>query len=214
MKIFLDSKVKLSGYCNSHSKPRRNSQASASTKLQRLKELKELTELKKVKEFEAWLNGETWNGESGRNANSRDASSIGTNGGINGYINGAIKNDDPVYQSDRTIERHFTKGACYQVIKNKKIINRLKNGGKYVIQEINESSNDPECGYIFRYLGKVGIHHTFAEICGNWTRTYTDAQLVGKELIEVSGKEIISGYGRKRCQQKQSRHNQMPAENV
>ena len=101
--------------------------------------------------------------------------------------------EDAVLRSRKAIERHFTKGACYQVInaaKSKKIIDSLKKSGKYKIQEINMNSNDPEQGYTFRYLGKVGIHHVFIEVCGGWKRTYTDAQLVGKELIEVSENDI------------------------
>ncbi len=39
--------------------------------------------------------------------------------------------------------------------------------------------------YIFGYEGKQGKHHMFREIKGNWTRTYTDAQLVGKKVLEV-----------------------------
>ncbi|MBQ6969743.1 MAG: hypothetical protein IJP85_05405 [Synergistaceae bacterium] len=39
-------------------------------------------------------------------------------------------------------------------------------------------------------MGKQGIHHTFREISCGWGRTYTDAQLVGKEVIEVSEAEV------------------------
>ncbi|MBQ3457124.1 MAG: hypothetical protein IJG36_11845, partial [Synergistaceae bacterium] len=38
---------------------------------------------------------------------------------------------------------------------------------------------------IFRYEGKIGIHHSFREIRGGWTRTYTDPQLIGKHIQEV-----------------------------
>ena len=38
---------------------------------------------------------------------------------------------------------------------------------------------------IFKYIGKHGIHHCFKEIHGGWSRTYTDAQLVGKDIKEV-----------------------------
>lgn len=38
---------------------------------------------------------------------------------------------------------------------------------------------------VFRYEGKQGIHHIFREVRGNWTRTYTDAQLIGKRISEV-----------------------------
>ena len=39
---------------------------------------------------------------------------------------------------------------------------------------------------VFRYEGKAGIHHCFREENGGWTRTYTDAQLVGKKIKEVT----------------------------
>ena len=38
---------------------------------------------------------------------------------------------------------------------------------------------------VFRYEGQQGIHHCFREASGGWTRTYTDAQLVGKRIEEV-----------------------------
>ena len=37
----------------------------------------------------------------------------------------------------------------------------------------------------FRYERKDGIHHVFTETQGDWTRTYTDAQLIGKRIEEV-----------------------------
>lgn len=37
---------------------------------------------------------------------------------------------------------------------------------------------------LFMYEGKQGIHHCFREVRGGWTRTYTDAQLVGKHIKE------------------------------
>ncbi len=86
--------------------------------------------------------------------------------------------------SRAAIARHFSVGACYQVVTSKRIIDGLRRGEKYVLQPLKQGS-DPEDGYVFRYLGKQGIHHTFVEICGGWSRTYTDAQLVGKELVEV-----------------------------
>lgn len=95
-------------------------------------------------------------------------------------------------RSRAAIARTFTVGSCYQVVSNKSIIKRLKAGGKYVLQSISTGNNDPEVGYTFRYLGKQGIHHMFREICGGWSRTYTDAQLVGKEVIEVSENDVIA----------------------
>ncbi len=44
---------------------------------------------------------------------------------------------------------------------------------------------DSANGCVFRYEGKQGIHHVFREIRGNWTRTYTDAQLIGAKTEEV-----------------------------
>lgn len=40
---------------------------------------------------------------------------------------------------------------------------------------------------VFRYKGKEGIHHVFTEARGGWTRTYTDAQLIGKIIEETKG---------------------------
>ena len=43
--------------------------------------------------------------------------------------------------------------------------------------------------YAFRYEGKQGIHHMFREIRGGWSRTFTDAQLIGKKIVEVNKNE-------------------------
>ena len=99
---------------------------------------------------------------------------------------------DDLFESSSitTIARTFTVGSCYQVVSNKTLIKRLKAGEKYAVQTVSESNDDPEFGFTFRYLGKQGIHHTFREISCGWGRTYTDAQLVGKEVIEVSEAEV------------------------
>lgn len=39
--------------------------------------------------------------------------------------------------------------------------------------------------YTFEYVGKTGEHHVFREVGRGWTRSYTDAQLVGKEVRMV-----------------------------
>ena len=96
----------------------------------------------------------------------------------------------PAEQSRAAIARTFKIGACYQVVSNKTLIKRLKAGEKYAVQTVSESNDDPEFGFTFRYLGKQGIHHTFREISCGWGRTYTDAQLVGKEVIEVQEAEV------------------------
>ena len=49
-----------------------------------------------------------------------------------------------------------------------------------------EKSSTVEDGFIFRYERKEGIHHIFREAAGGWLRTYTDAQLVGKNILEVN----------------------------
>ncbi len=51
-------------------------------------------------------------------------------------------------------------------------------GKKYKLDSAN--------GCVFRYEGKQGIHHIFREVRGNWTRTYTDAQLIGARTEEVN----------------------------
>ena len=96
----------------------------------------------------------------------------------------------PAEQSRAAIARTFTIGSCYQVVSNKTLIKRLKAGEKYAVQTVSESNDDPEFGFTFRYLGKQGIHHVFREISCGWGRTYTDAQLVGKEVVEVSETEV------------------------
>ena len=42
-----------------------------------------------------------------------------------------------------------------------------------------------EIRHVFRYCGKKGVHHVFREVKCGWTRTYTDAQLIGKEVRRV-----------------------------
>lgn len=57
-------------------------------------------------------------------------------------------------------------------------------GKKYVIKcQIGTMSEQAD--YVFKYEGRQGIHHVFREIHGNWTRTYTDTQLIGKRLYEL-----------------------------
>ena len=99
---------------------------------------------------------------------------------------------DDLFESSSiiAIARTFKIGACYQVVSNKALIKRLNAGEKYAVQTVSESNDDPEFGFTFRYLGKQGIHHVFREISCGWGRTYTDAQLVGKEVIEVQEAEV------------------------
>ena len=62
----------------------------------------------------------------------------------------------------------------------KKPESRFQEGHIYRIA----SSDKWESECIFRYERQVGIHYVFREIRGGWTRTYTDAQLVGKTIKE------------------------------
>lgn len=77
----------------------------------------------------------------------------------------------------KAIQRHFTEGKCYRIF-----------GGGY-LESYNRKSSSMgttwECDCIFMFLRKEGIHHVFREVRGGWTRTYTDAQLVGKNIQEV-----------------------------
>ena len=51
------------------------------------------------------------------------------------------------------------------------------------VYKIYASQLDKE--YDFRYEGKRGNHHLFREIVGGLSRTYTDAQLIGKNIEEA-----------------------------
>ena len=39
---------------------------------------------------------------------------------------------------------------------------------------------------VFKYVGKLGKHHCFVSVRGGWSRTYTDTQLIGKIIQEVT----------------------------
>ena len=49
-----------------------------------------------------------------------------------------------------------------------------------------EGKRGYESEWIFKYEGKSGKHHKFKEVRGRWSRTYTDNQLIGKEIKEVN----------------------------
>lgn len=74
------------------------------------------------------------------------------------------------------VEFSFTKGCVYQIYSRDTGANC-----------VTGASWDKTC--IFRYEGKFGIHHSFREIRGGWTRTYTDAQLIGKNIQELHDNE-------------------------
>ena len=68
----------------------------------------------------------------------------------------------PVFIEPPEAESRFHEGHIYRVV----------------------SSNKWESECVFRYEGQCGIHYVFREVRGGWTRTYTDAQLVGKIIKE------------------------------
>lgn len=77
----------------------------------------------------------------------------------------------------KSIRKHFIEGKCY----------RIYGGGcqgSYDRKSVSTGTSwEQDC--IFMFLRKEGIHHVFREVRGGWTRTYTDAQLVGKNIQEV-----------------------------
>ena len=56
---------------------------------------------------------------------------------------------------------------------------------EFTFIEGNNYSIEGADDFIFCYEGKQGIHHMFREVRGNWTQTYTDAQLIGKQVKEL-----------------------------
>ena len=89
-----------------------------------------------------------------------------------------VLNPEPVKLPAR-VKFTFEEGHSYQI-------------SKIVYTENNRGGKNAKCANtlwsgdcVFRYEGKHGIHHIFREVRGNWTRTYTDAQLIGKRISEV-----------------------------
>lgn len=82
----------------------------------------------------------------------------------------------------KAIQRHFTEGKCYKI------------WGSGCLGSYNRKTPfhglSWEFDCTFRFLRKDGIHHIFREVRGGWTRTYTDAQLIGKNIQEVVDYEV------------------------
>ena len=81
------------------------------------------------------------------------------------------------FSLDSEYNSRFEVGKCYNITpknnqRTKKAISKMY---------------DPACGYscVFRYEGRLGIHYCFREIYGDWTRTFTASQLIGKKIMEV-----------------------------
>ena len=80
-------------------------------------------------------------------------------------------------ERQKAIRRHFTEGKCYRIFGGVQ-------PGSYNKKAVSTGTSwERDC--IFMFLRKDGIHHVFREVRGGWTRTYTDAQLVGKNIQEV-----------------------------
>lgn len=62
---------------------------------------------------------------------------------------------------------------------------KFEEGQKYIISDTVDRKRASVMDYVFSYEGKHVLHHMFREERGKWTRTYTDAQLVGKHITKV-----------------------------
>lgn len=79
------------------------------------------------------------------------------------------KNDDL-----RLISRTFSKGKRYSV---------SDSGNAKPDADFMRPDTGKGCTFI--YLRKDGKHHVFREASGGWIRTYTDFQLIGKNIQEI-----------------------------
>ncbi len=70
----------------------------------------------------------------------------------------------------------FTEGHCYTICDSKAYVVKYKN-------DVNPA-HGRKC--IFRYEGMKGIHHCFREARDGWHRTFTNAQLIGKQIKEIA----------------------------
>ena len=67
---------------------------------------------------------------------------------------------------------------------------RFYEGRRYMIVDEDKTSTFMNVvtgtGCVYRYEGKSGIHYCFREERGGWLRTYTNNQLIGKRIKEVT----------------------------
>ena len=80
----------------------------------------------------------------------------------------------------RAMVHHFKEGHCYRISSTCSVSNSGAKAPKMASAGI---SWERQCTFVF--LRKDGKHHIFRELNGGWTRTYTDAQLIGKSVTEV-----------------------------
>ena len=89
-----------------------------------------------------------------------------------------MKNNlEALHETFNLTQKIFEIGHFY-FIKDKIKTGMLKAGDTF----LNVSTG---YGCVFIYLGKQGKHHVFKSVRGGWSRTYTDAQLIGKLIQEV-----------------------------
>ena len=80
-------------------------------------------------------------------------------------------------ERQKALQHHFTEGKCYRIFGGSCL-------GSYDRKTPSHGTSwERDC--IFMFLRKEGIHHVFRSVKGGWTRTYTDAQLIGKNIQEV-----------------------------
>ena len=94
-------------------------------------------------------------------------------GGFDGHI--LLLSKKQLAEKNEGIKRHFEVGKRY-IISSKKI-NALDT------KTFMGTTWENDC--VFEFTGNTGIHHCFKAVPGGWSRTYTDAQLVGKKIKEV-----------------------------
>ena len=82
--------------------------------------------------------------------------------------------DVPAHSEKKTTFS-FSKGKRYSIFDS----SNGKGEADYIKPETGK-------GCIFVYLRKEGKHHIFREERGGWIRTYTDIQLIGKNIQEVT----------------------------
>ena len=103
-------------------------------------------------------------------------------------INAFIDNFNGIHDASPPPPRHDEHATS-----EKKTTFSFSKGKRYFIFDSGNGKGEadyikPETGKgcIFVYLRKEGKHHIFREERGGWIRTYTDIQLIGKNIQEVT----------------------------
>ena len=88
---------------------------------------------------------------------------------VKDYLEKEKKKYDDFLATRKAFTKHFEVGKKYYIMGNE--------NNKFEV-DVSE--------YLFEFVKDEGIHHCFKSVQGGWTRTYTDAQLVGKQIKEES----------------------------